>query len=259
MSRIRLLSWNVNGIRAVHKKGFLDWLQSESPDMLCLQETKANRDQLPPGLTDIDGYHAYFSSPGKKGYSGVALYTKSKPAQVSFDMGIEVFDREGRTIIADYGDFVLLNVYFPNGKSRDERLKYKMEFYDAFLSLVDDLKADGKGIVICGDVNTAHTEIDLARPKPNETISGFLPMERAWIDKLVSHGYVDTFRMFNSEPGHYSYWDMISRARERNVGWRIDYFFVDQAFGSRLQDAFILPDVMGSDHCPVGIDISIPS
>ena len=259
MSTIRLVSWNVNGIRAVHKKGFLDWIKTESPDMLCLQETKASQDQLPPGLTDIDGYHAYFSSAEKKGYSGVALYTKSQPDHVSFDMGIDVFDREGRTIIADYGDFVLLNVYFPNGKSSAERLKYKMEFYDAFQSLIEELRAGGKGIVFCGDVNTAHKEIDLARPKPNATISGFLPMERAWIDQLVSLGYADTFRMFNSEPGNYSYWDMISRARDRNVGWRIDYFFVDQVFQSRVQGAFILPDVMGSDHCPVGIEISVPS
>lgn len=255
MTTIRVLSWNVNGLRAVYKKGFLDWLASESPDILCLQETKAAEDQLSADLRYIEGYHSYFSSGVKKGYSGVALYTKRKPDTVSTGFGIDEFDTEGRIIIADYGQFVLLNIYFPNGKASSERLDYKMRFYDAFLDYIDKKECEGKNIVVCGDVNTAHNEIDLDRPKQNSAISGFLPQERAWIDKFISHGYVDTFRMFNKEPGQYTWWDMVTRARERNVGWRIDYFFVDHWFKDQVKSAYILPDVMGSDHCPVGLDI----
>ena len=255
MDNVRALSWNVNGLRAVVKKGFLEWLGKERPDILCLQETKSAEDQLPPGVRQIDGYHAYYSSAERKGYSGVALYTKHQPDRVSSGFGIDRFDSEGRVLVADYGSFVLINVYFPNGRSSSDRLQYKMDFYDAFLEFADKLKADGRNIVVCGDLNTAHKEIDLARPKPNETVSGFLPEERAWVDKFLGHGYVDIFRRFNTQPEQYSYWDQLSRARERNVGWRIDYFFVNEGFTSEVVDAYILPDVMGSDHCPVGIDI----
>jgi len=170
-------------------------------------------------------------------------------------LGIEEFDKEGRVLIADYDRFTLFNIYFPNGQSSSERLQYKMDFYDAFLEYVENLKSKGRNIVICGDVNTAHKEIDLARPKPNEGTSGFLPQERAWMDKFLGHGYLDTLRMFSQEPEQYTYWDMMSRARDRNVGWRIDYFFVNDAFSDHVKGARILPDVMGSDHCPVGIDI----
>lgn len=253
---IRALSWNVNGLRAVLKKGFVEWFSKESPEILCLQETKAHQDQLPDSLKDVEGYRSYFSSPEKKGYSGVALYTKTEPIRVTFGLGIEEFDKEGRVIIADFGQFELLNIYFPNGQSSRERLTYKMEFYDAFLELVDQLTSQGKSVVVCGDLNTAHKEIDLARPKANEKTSGFLPEERAWMDKFLSHGYVDTFRMYNQQPEQYSYWDQMSRARDRNVGWRIDYFFVSEDFSDRVKGAFIYPDVMGSDHCPVGIDIA---
>lgn len=252
---MRIISWNVNGIRAVHKKGFLEWLEKESPDVMCLQETKASEDQLPAALKEIPGYDSYFVSAEKKGYSGVAVFTKSKPEQVTSTFPVESFSKEGRVLAVDYGQFVLLNVYFPNGKSSSERLKYKMDFYDDFLEFADGIKESGKNVVICGDVNTAHKEIDLARPKANENISGFLPEERAWIDKLLEHGYVDTFRMFNQEPEQYTYWDMITRARDRNVGWRIDYFFVNETFSPRLRTGFILADVMGSDHCPIGIEI----
>ena len=252
---IRALSWNVNGIRAGLKKGFLEWLGNDDPDILCLQETKAHWDQLPGSLTDVAGYHAYFSTPERKGYSGVVLYSKIEPVRVTFGFGIEEFDKEGRVLVADYSRFTLINIYFPNGQSSNERLQYKMHFYDAFLGYVENLKGQGKSIVLCGDLNTAHKEIDLARPKANETTSGFLPEERAWLDKFIGHGYVDTFRRFNSEPENYTYWDQMTRARDRNVGWRIDYFFVDDAFAGQLTGAYILPDVMGSDHCPVGIDI----
>ena len=254
---MRLISWNVNGIRAVHKKGlFLGWIEEERPDVLCLQETKAHESQLPEALTKVEGYSSWFSTPERKGYSGVALYTKEQPRSVSFGLGVERFDNEGRTVVADFDDFVLLGIYFPNGKRSAERLRYKMEFYDAFLDYVENLRREGRNVVVCGDVNTAHKEIDLARPKENEKISGFLPEERAWMDTFFDHGYVDTFRQFNQEPGNYSWWDQMTRARDRNVGWRIDYFFTDADFASNLTDSFILPDVMGSDHCPVGIEIS---
>lgn len=253
---MRVISWNVNGIRAVHRKGFLEWFAAESPDILCIQETKATEPQLSAELTSVPGYSAYFSAPDRKGYSGVALYTKHHPESVTYGFGVDKFDNEGRTIIADFGAFVLFDIYFPNGKRSEERLRYKMDFYDVFLDYVDDLKSKGRHIVVCGDVNTAHQEIDIARPKENSKISGFLPEEREWMDKFLDHGYVDTFRMYNQEPEQYSYWDQITRARDRNIGWRIDYFFVDQGLADRVSNAFILPEVMGSDHCPVGIEIA---
>lgn len=256
--KLRLLSWNVNGIRAAYKKGFVDWFIKEGPDVLCLQETKARPEQLTDDLLNVNGYKSYFSSSiVKKGYSGVAIYTKQEPVKVEHGFGIPKFDDEGRIIIADYKSFVLINIYYPNGKMSPERLKYKMDFYDAFLEYADNLVKKGKNLVICGDVNTAHKEIDLARPKENEKVSGFLPIEREWMDKFLSHGYVDTFRMFNDEPEQYTWWDMQSRARERNVGWRIDYFFVSDNFKKNVKNAFIMPEVMGSDHCPVGIEIEI--
>ncbi len=255
MSRTRIVSWNVNGIRAVHKKGFVEWVNEERPDILCVQETKARRDQLPGELAEIDGYKSYFASASKKGYSGVALYTRHEPVEIKCGFGIDKFDSEGRTQIADYGDFVLFNIYFPNGKASDERLDYKMEFYDAFLEYANTLRSRGRKLIICGDVNTAHQEIDLARPKENEAISGFLPQERAWIDKLLESGYIDTFRMFNPEPENYTWWSMRTRARERNVGWRIDYFFASDNAKVNITDSYIMSEVMGSDHCPIGLDL----
>jgi exodeoxyribonuclease III len=257
MRILKLLSWNVNGIRAIHKKGFLEWLNKESPDILCLQETKAHEEQLVDELKNVEGYQSYFCSGERKGYSGVAVYTKEKPLSIKKGFGIEKFDNEGRILIIEYPHFVLFNIYYPNGKKNAERLQYKMDFYDAFLNCVNNLKKIGKQVVICGDVNTAHKEIDLARPKENSTISGFLPEEREWVDKFLSNGYVDTFRMFNQEPKNYTWWDQVTRARERNVGWRIDYFFVNDEFKKNIKSSFILPDVMGSDHCPIGIEISL--
>ena len=255
--KMKILSWNVNGLRAVHKKGFIEWLQSESPDILCIQETKAAREQLPRALKSIEGYHAYFCEAEKKGYSGVAIYTKIKPKIVEYGFGISKFDSEGRILIADYGDFVLLNIYFPNGKMSDERLAYKLEFYDTLLDYANNLKENGKNVVICGDLNTAHKEIDIARPKANEKNSGFLPIERAWIDKFLSQGYIDTLRMFNKNPEQYTWWSYRGGARSRNVGWRLDYFFVNEEFKDKVKFAYILPEVMGSDHCPVGVDIEV--
>lgn len=255
MKKQKIISWNVNGIRAVHKKGFTDWVQKENPDILCLQETKAHIEQLPEELINIKGYKSYFSSGERKGYSGVCIYTKSEPISITRGFNIPKFDNEGRIIVAEYLDYTLINIYYPNGKSSPERLKYKMDFYDAFLEFAKDLKKKGKKLIICGDVNTAHKEIDLARPKENSKISGFLPEEREWIDKFLNNGFLDTFRMFNDKPEQYTWWDMVTRARERNVGWRIDYFFISDDLKGKIKNAFILPDVMGSDHCPVGIEI----
>ena len=254
---MRLLSWNVNGIRAAQRKGFVDWVSQVGPDVLCIQETKASPEQLSEELTAMPGYHVYFSSAERKGYSGVATYTNVEPQDVAHGFGIEKFDNEGRILRMDYANFTLFNIYFPNGKSSEERLDYKMEFYDAFLDHLDQLTGQGRNVLVCGDVNTAHKEIDLARPKPNEKISGFLPIERAWMDQWVSHGYVDTLRMFNQESGQYSWWDARGGGRSKNVGWRIDYFFVSESIKDKVTGAFIMPDVMGSDHCPVGIDLAI--
>jgi exodeoxyribonuclease III len=258
MAALRLLSWNVNGIRAVEKKGLLDLIAQFNADILCIQETKAAEEQLSEALKQPPGYRSYFcSSQVKKGYSGVALYTRREPRSVKCGFGVERFDVEGRTLVADYGDFVLFNIYYPNGKASPERLQYKMDFYAAFLEAADAYKNAGRQVVVCGDVNTAHKEIDIARPKENEKISGFLPIERAWMDEFISHGYIDTFRMFNQQPNQYSWWDMVSGARARNVGWRIDYFYVSEGLRSQVTNAFILPEIMGSDHCPVGVEISI--
>ncbi|MDD3248494.1 MAG: exodeoxyribonuclease III [Methanosarcina sp.] len=248
-----LISWNVNGLRAAMKKGFLNLLLEQKFDVICIQETKASLEKLPREAKNIPGYYNYFVSAERSGYSGVGTFLKEKPLKVETGMGIEEFDREGRFLRIDYEDFTLMNIYFPNGKASRERLEYKMAFYDAFLDYANALKAEGKKLVICGDVNTAHREIDLARPRENETISGFLPEERAWMDKFLAAGYLDTFRMFNSEGGNYSWWSMRTRARERNVGWRLDYFFVSENLQENVKAAPIYPEIMGSDHCPVGL------
>lgn len=253
---IKILSWNVNGIRAVLKKDFLKWLDKEKPDILCLQETKAHRDQLGPEVTDHKKYHSFWhSATSKKGYSGVVTFTKEEPLFIEVGFGTEKFDCEGRVVMTEFKEFVLFNVYFPNGKQNSDRLNYKLEFYEAFLESINHFKRRGKRVIFCGDVNTAHKEIDLARPQSNEDISGFLPIERKWIDRVVEHGYLDSLREFHKEPNLYTWWDMKSGARERNVGWRIDYFFVQKELRKNLKDAFILKDVTGSDHCPIGIDL----
>lgn len=251
------MSWNVNGLRAVTKKGFVEWLYETQPDVLGLQEIKAEAEQLDKEVRSPKGYFAYFSScKTRKGYSGVALYSKVKPEKVEYGIGIKKFDDEGRIIIGHFDDFVLLNIYFPNGGGGPERLKYKLEFYDAFLEYIEKLRKKGKKVIFCGDVNTAHEAIDLARPKENEKNTGFLPEERAWIDELVYSGYVDSYRHFHpSKEGAYSYWDMKTAARERNVGWRIDYFFVASELSTKMKTAGILSGVLGSDHCPVYLDL----
>jgi len=223
-----------------------------------LQETKADENQLPFDLKLIDGYQSFFSSSnGKKGYSGVATYSKIKPLNVSYGMGIEEFDREGRIVATEFEKFILFNVYFPNGKASEERLDYKMRFYDAFQNYVYKLITKGKSIVFCGDVNTAHKAIDLARPKDNEDVSGYLPIERKWMDRLVESGFVDTYRLINNDKVEYSWWSQRSGARARNVGWRIDYFFISSDLKDRVMDAGIHAQVQGSDHCPISLTLSI--
>jgi len=252
-----MISWNVNGIRAVFKKGLADFIYKEEADIYCFQETKAKPEQIPPEFREISGYYSHFSSPIRKGYSGVSIYTKIKPRKVSYEIGILRFDEEGRVIVLDLKEFILLNVYFPNGGASQARLDYKMDFYDHFLKNINELRDEGKKVIFCGDVNTAHKEIDLARPKANERNTGFLPQERAWIDKVVGSGYLDTFRLFNKEGGHYSWWDYKTRARERNVGWRLDYFFAAEELKNNLMNSYILSNVMGSDHCPVVLELGI--
>jgi exodeoxyribonuclease-3 len=257
MKEMEILCWNVNGIRALQKKGFLDWLQQVSPNILCLQETKVQLGQISLELQQPADYYAYWDFPERKGYSGVATFTKEKPLKVENGLGIKRFDIEGRVIITRYPQFTLFNIYFPNGKMNEERLQYKMDFYDAFLDFTEPLKARGEKLIICGDFNTAHKEVDLARPKENENVSGFLPMERAWMDKFVAHGFVDTFRHFNKEPGYYTWWSLRTRARERNIGWRLDYFFVTENLLGSVVEASILSNVTGSDHCPVRIKLRV--
>jgi exodeoxyribonuclease-3 len=256
---MKIVSWNVNGIRAVAKKGMLDWLVRDNADIVCLQETKVfEPTELDASILCPGEYDSYWNAAlEKKGYSGVGIYSKKKPVRIETSLGDKKFDTEGRTLVAYYENFALLNIYFPNGKKNEDRLKYKMDFYDVFLSFCDDLKRKKIPVVMCGDYNTAHREIDLARPKENQKVSGFLPQERAWIDEYIAHGYVDALRMFHPEPGLYSWWDFKTGARSRNVGWRIDYFFVSEDLQPKLKDAFIEKDVMGSDHCPIGIDITI--
>ncbi len=252
---MKLLSWNVNGVRAVQKKGFPEWFCGQDADVVCLQETKAHKEQLDETVTNLAGYESYWCSGEKKGYSGVATYTRQKPLSVRFGFGVPQFDREGRVLVTTFPEFDLYNIYFPNGKRDQERLDYKLGFYEAVLDHWQKERKQGASLVICGDYNTAHHEIDLARPKENQMISGFLRIERDWLDKLLALGYVDTFRMFNREPGHFTWWDQLTRARERNTGWRIDYFFVTEDLKPRVKNAWICPEVMGSDHCPVGLEI----
>jgi len=222
-----------------------------------MQETKAWREQVPIEQHTPDGYFSYWSKGERKGYSGVAVFSKVEPEEVIYQIGIEKFDREGRILILRYEQFTLFNIYYPNGQSNVDRLNYKLDFYDAFLEFAEMEKRRGNPLVITGDFNTAHKSIDLARPKENENVSGFLPVERAWLDKFVKSGYVDTFRSLHPEPNQYTWWSYRTRARERNVGWRLDYFFASPDIMNNIENSFILSDVEGSDHCPVGLKLRI--
>ena len=254
-----LVSWNVNGLRAAARKGFLSWLQETRPDVLGVQETKCHPDQLDPDLRSPEGYYTYFASAERKGYSGVALYSRTEPLDLNFGLGLPEYDNEGRTIVAEYPEFVLIVAYFPNGSRDHSRVPFKMRYKKEFLDYCNDLRRKGKKIVFCGDVNTAHNEIDLARPRQNINTTGFLRVERNWIDKVVAQGYVDTFRdLYPDRGGAYSWWSYIGGARSRNVGWRLDYFFISEELKSHVLDAAIHPEVMGSDHCPVSLNIDLP-
>ncbi len=254
---LTLYSWNVNGIRAAQKKGLLDWLHAAQPDILGLQETKAHPDQLDEAVRQPDGYYTYWAwSTVKKGYSGVALYSKIEPNRVQIGLGIEEFDREGRTIIATYDDFTFITAYFPNGSRDHSRVPFKMAYKAAFLDFVDQLRAKGEPVIFCGDVNTAHTPVDLARPDENQNTTGFLPEERAWIDRVVERGYLDIWRtLYPDATGQYTYWTYWGNARPRNIGWRIDYFFITPDLRDRVHDAALHMDVEGSDHCPISLTL----
>ena len=254
---MRIISWNTNGLRATVKQGFFTPLFEGGPDIVCLQETKAEPAQLPENILNLQGYFSYFSHPEtKKGYSGVAIYSKEKPKEVFYGMGIKKLDNEGRLIGVKYKNFTFINGYFPNGGQGPDRLKYKLEFYEAFLKFILKLRKNGENVIFCGDINTAHEAIDLARPKENEENTGFLPIERAWIDKVVKNKFIDIWRHLNpNKKDTYTYWDQKTRARDRNVGWRIDYFFVDGKIIPKIKDAGMLPDYFGSDHCPIYLDI----
>jgi exodeoxyribonuclease-3 len=257
MADIKILSWNVNGLRAVLKKGFLDFLKNEKPDILGIQEIKLQEDQLPGEINESTGYRCYWNFAERKGYSGTGLFTSMEPNAVKTVFESDILNHEGRVIELEYNKFTLFNIYFPNGQMNDDRLQYKMDFYDACLEYLNNLRDKGKRLIIMGDYNTAHKEIDLKNPKSNKDRSGFLPIERAWLDKLIASGYVDTFRKFIKEPGNYTWWSYRFKARDKNVGWRIDYFFVTEDLMDNIVDSYILTEVYGSDHCPIGLKINI--
>ena len=271
---MKIISWNTNGLRATVKQGNFDPLFNKyKPDIVCLQETKAEKEQLPNEVQNYFGYNSYFShSKTRKGYSGVAVYTKVLPDKVEEGMGIPELDQEGRLLVLYFESFpalprggakgggvnkvILINGYYPNGGSGPDRLEYKLKFYDAFLKFINKKRKLGYEIIFTGDVNTAHTAIDLARPKANEENTGFLPIERAWIDSVITNDYIDTFRHLHPDTlDMYTYWDQKTGARARNVGWRIDYFFVSSSLIKKVKDSYMLTDYIGSDHCPLVLEL----
>ena len=256
---MKLVSWNVNGLRAITKKGFGDIIQEMNPDILGIQETKIQIDQLLPEHKDLSGYESHFYSAEKKGYSGVGVYSKVQAQKIETGFTFGRNETEGRVIMLEFDKFIFFNIYFPNGQKDEIRLQFKLDFYDFCLEYFEKIRKErGKGLVICGDYNTAHHPIDLARPKPNEKTSGFLPIERAWMDRFEEAGYIDTFRLIHpDEKDRYSWWSYRANARANNVGWRIDYFYVSPELKENVKDAFILDQVLGSDHCPVGIELEI--
>lgn len=258
--KYKIISWNVNGLRAVMKKDFKNIVTGLDPDILLLQETKLQEGQRTEEMIRLNDYASFWAyAMVKKGYSGVAAYTRETPVSVRTDFGRPEFDGEGRVIEMDYGSFVLFNIYFPNGQMSEERLKYKLDFYDWFLEYAQGLRSKGKHLIITGDFNTAHNEIDLKNPGPNAKRSGFLRIERDVLDRMVDMGYVDTFRYFYPDTVKYSWWSYRFNARKNNAGWRIDYFFVTRELieNNTVTSAFIDNDVFGSDHCPVGLEIEI--
>ncbi len=259
---IRILSWNVNGIRAIEKKGFTEWVAAESPDIICLQETKAKPEQLSDELINLkDGadrpYRSYWASAKKAGYSGVALYSREEPRDIQL-LGIADFDDEGRVLIADYNAFSVISAYFPNSQEGGARLAYKLSFCQAIMETCLKLVSSGRNLVLCGDYNVAHKAIDLKNPKQNEGNPGYLPEERAWMDRFTSAGFTDTFRRRHpDEGGHYTWWSYRMRAREKNIGWRIDYQCVNEAFNDTVSASLIRNEITGSDHCPIELRLNM--
>jgi exodeoxyribonuclease-3 len=254
---MKIVSWNVNGIRAVIKKGFFEWLEKENPDVLCLQETKISIDQIEDNLKNPPGYEIIWNSGIRRGYSGTATFLKTKSISNKTSFEFPIFNGEGRIVETEFDKFILFNVYFPNGQKDEDRLNYKLEFYKEFLNyILQQKQIKNKEIIITGDFNTAHTAIDLKNPKENENYSGFLPVERKWIDKYIEAGFVDIFRKNHpDETEHYTWWTYRFGARARNVGWRIDYFMISSDFIKEIKDTGILKNVEGSDHCPIFLEI----
>ncbi len=253
---IKLVSWNVNGIRAVSKKeDFWSWFEDDDSDIINFQEVRATQEQIPKKLAEIDGFHKFYNEAEKKGYSGVGTYSKIKPLSVTKGLGVEELDNEGRVLKIEYPDFILFNIYFPNSGKEGSRLDFKVQFCNELLSQLVELKNEGKNLVITGDYNIAHNPIDVYNPKNCEGKSGYLPEERAWLDELEEAGFVDTFRMFDKGEGNFTWWSYRFKARERNSGWRLDYFFVNEEIKDNVNAAKILADIYGSDHCPVTLEL----
>jgi exodeoxyribonuclease III len=249
---VKLLSWNVNGLRAAGRAGFLDWFAAERPFAVCVQEIKVHSDDLPPELANPRRYHAFWNCAERPGYSGVATFTRKEPLAVARGVGLPELDREGRVLRLEFHDFVLVNAYFPNSQRDHARLAHKLEFCAAMLRLVNRYRRAGKHVLLCGDFNICHRPIDLANPTQNKNNAGFLPEERAWLDRFFgAHGWVDTFRSRCDAPGHYTWWSYRPGVRARNIGWRLDYFVADAALAPRIARVRHQHEVLGSDHCPV--------
>ena len=255
---MKIITYNVNGLRSALNKGLCEWIVQQQPDVLCLQETKAQPDQIPAGTFEALGYHAYYHSARKKGYSGVAILTRQEPERVVTGMGIETYDNEGRFLRADYGDLSVVSVYHPSGTSGDLRQAFKLEWLDAFQHYVNELRKERPKLILCGDYNICHRPIDIHDPVRNANSSGFLPEEREWMSRFLDSGFIDTFRHFNADPHHYTWWSFRANARANNKGWRIDYCMASREAESLLRSAYILPDARHSDHCPTVVEIDGP-
>lgn len=254
---MKIITYNVNGIRAAMKKDFLGWLKDFNPDIVCIQESKAQMEQIPILEFQEAGYKSYWYSAKKKGYSGVGILTKQEPDNLVYGMGIQKYDDEGRFIRADYGDISIVSVYHPSGSSGGLRQAFKMQWLDDYLDYVEELKKERPNLILCGDYNICHKPIDIHDPVRNATVSGFLPEEREWLSKFLEHGFIDSFRAFNQEPHQYSWWSYRTRARERNLGWRIDYNMVAEPLKEKMKAAAILNEVVHSDHCPVLLEMDV--
>jgi len=252
---MKITTWNVNGYRAVLKKGFSDWLKQDGSDVVCLQEVKSRPEQVEEVYRSWDGYTSYWNSAQRPGYSGVAVFSRIQPVESGFGLDVNRFDDEGRVIWLRFPEFTLYNIYFPNGQRSQERVTYKLDFYSRLLDLCNEQHRQGQNIIITGDFNTAHQEIDLANPKANSTTSGFLPEERVWVTRYLENGFSDAFRMLYPDKVQYTWWTYITNARARNVGWRLDYYLVTNSLMDRVRSVTIQDQIMGSDHCPVTIEI----